>query len=180
MYVSGSFSYYPCNHIKTKPLIFLALIFSFNVYADVLDVKLTNQVRESFDYKDVCASFGVKEPLLINKASRKKIDCMGKEFLISKFCAEKFKDSADYAYADFDLVSKKVNCNFASQVIVTFQCHVKYKELCKDNKKGCLGLGKLYARNLNYFKNYLQEIYPPILKCFFSKKENTSLLKPLL
>ncbi len=150
------------------------------IFADVKEVKPNNLIREQYSYKEVCTQMGIKDALLISKVSKKKIDCMGKIYSISDFCYSKFSESRDYIFSEFDLVDKKVNCNFASQVQVSFECDNKYKEICKDPKKGCLALGKLFARNLESFKSSKSQTHPAILKCFFAKTENEKILKSLL
>lgn len=151
------------------------LIVRLCVYADIDTFKTTGISKESFSFSKVCDSFGVKDAILITKESSRKIDCMGKSFFISDFCYNKFKSSKDYAYPEFDPVSKKVNCYFASTVHLGLRCTKKFKKLCSDSKVGCLGLQKLYARNLELINTSLLESYPPILKCYFSKKNNSDL-----
>ncbi|MAE58030.1 MAG: hypothetical protein CME69_04070 [Halobacteriovorax sp.] len=139
-------------------------LFSF---ANIESFKTTGLSKESFSFSDVCSHFKVKDPLLISRASKRKIDCMGRSFFISNFCAHKFKSSKNYSYAEFDAVEKKVNCMFATSVILELSCSGKFKKFCDLPNKACLDIKKIYASNLTLVRSYTLEKMPPILKCLY-------------
>lgn len=92
---------------------------------------------------------------------------MGRTFFISNFCSHKYKSSKNYAYAEFDISEKKVNCMFATSVILEVLCHDKFKKFCDRPKKACLEIKKIYASNLELIRSYTLEKMPPILKCLY-------------
>lgn len=164
---------------KYSKLLIGALLVRLFVYADIEDFKTSGLSKESFEFSKVCKFFGVKEAVLISKEGKRRIDCMGKSFFIADFCYDKYKSKKGYAYPEFDPVEKKVNCYFAETIQLSLTCKKKYSKVCEEPSKGCKGLGKLYARNLDLINSSLLESYPPILKCYYSKKQQIDIPKPV-
>ncbi|MFG1493439.1 hypothetical protein [Halobacteriovorax sp. ZH4_bin.1] len=146
------------------------LLFTFCCLASVTSELVTGADRKIFSYAKVCEFFGVKDAMLMNKSSSTKIDCMGKEFEIAKFCESKFSKKLNYTKARFDLVDGKVSCHFSDTVILELVCKDKYEKFCKDAKGSCENLKKDFAHSLEVSSAMILEIYPPHLKCFYQSK----------
>lgn len=150
--------------------IFLILLVTPFVLAKLERVQEEGVSIKRYAFKEVCNSFGVKDALLVEKKDTKTIDCMGKDFLIEKFCLNKFEKVHNYTKARFDSVESNVNCYFSETVILSVVCDKKHGHYCKDPKKGCSKLSSNFARNLSLSKSMLLEKYPMTLKCFYSSK----------
>ena len=139
----------------------LLLLFTFSTFANVTSELVTGADRKLFSFKEVCDSFGVKDVLLRSKASSTKIDCMGKEFPISRFCEKKFSNTSNYTKARFDIVDGQVTCHFSDTVILELVCDKKYAKFCKNTKKSCEDLKQEFAYALEVSTSMILEIYPP-------------------
>jgi hypothetical protein len=154
---------------------FLIFLVTLSVFAKLERVQEEGVSIKRFGFKEVCSSFGVKDPLIVEKKDPKTIDCMGKEFPIAKFCLNKYELVHNYTKARFDSVEKKVNCHFAETVILSVECDKKHGHYCKSPDKGCKKLKPNFAFGLDFSKSLLLEKFPMILKCFYSSKSPLSL-----
>jgi len=148
----------------------LIFLVTLSVFAKLERVQEEGVSIKRFGFKEVCTYFGVKDPLIVEKKDPKTIDCMGKEFSISKFCLDKYELVHNYTKARFDIVEKKVNCHFAETVILSVECDKKHKHYCAKPKSGCDKLKGNFAFGLELSKSMLLEKFPMILKCFYSSK----------
>lgn len=146
------------------------LLLTFSTFANITSELVTGADRKIFTYAQVCESFGVRDALLKTKVSSSKIDCMGKEFEISKFCESKFKSSTNYTKARFDIVDGQIVCHFSDTVILELVCENEYAKFCKNAKGSCEKLKPNFAHSLELSTSMILEIYPPRLKCFFQSK----------
>lgn len=160
-----------------KLIILIILILTPSSFAKLETAQDEGVSRLLFPFKEVCQYFGVKDALLIDKVGAKKIDCMGRQFPIEKFCLSKFKNDKTYGKARFDIVEPKLACHFMQTSVVTVACDKKHSDYCKRPKQGCLKLKGDFAYNLSLVRHALMESFPPKLKCYFSAstKIDTSL-----
>ena len=153
--------------VKILILIFLT---TPSVFAKLERVQEEGVSVKRFGFKEVCSSFGVKDPLIVEKKDPKTIDCMGREFKISKFCLNKYELVHNYTKARFDAVEKRVNCYFAETVILSLECDKKHNHYCIKPDHGCKKMQKDFAFGLDFSRSLLLEKMPMILKCFYSSK----------
>lgn len=152
--------------------IILILLVAPCSFAKLERVQEQGATRLLFDYKEVCSFFGVKNPLLANKSNAKTIDCMGREFLIEKFCLDKFKSDESYTKARFDIVEPRVVCHFAQTSVLSLECKNEYQHYCAKPKKGCEKLKRDFAYGLKLVRFHLLEKFPPILNCYYSSNKS--------
>lgn len=122
-------------------------------------------------FKEVCEHFGIKDALIPSKASENELECMGRNFSITKFCEDKFKDDLTYTRARFNIDGNEVNCHFSKTSIVEIECSEEHIAFCQNPEKTCNTIKPRFALNHDFTNAILIEKKPLILKCFYQSKE---------
>lgn len=136
------------------------------------------QSEKTFTFEKVCKDLLQRESPLIDAASIGKLDCMGKTVEVIDFCKKEFPEEPGLARGLVDLESKKVKCQIASRVIMSYQC-AGGDGLCADKDIGCYLLKERFAANLKIsHASILQGKDSSKLNCYFSSSKGDEVLKP--
>lgn len=146
----------------------LFLFFSVSAHAKILKDEVSLIKETQFSFHEVCLEMTKRKAELIEKKSISKLDCMGAEVDVGKFCYKKMAHDPYYIRGVVSSTSKEIICKSAKKVILKYFCKVG-SPICKDAELGCFMLQeKLAARlKLSHFSKNSNE-----LNCYFSPKND--------
>lgn len=150
-------------------LLFLLLpLFSFaSVIQD--DVATTDKVR--FSFRTVCSKMVTHESPLIEVASGRELDCMGKKVNVGDFCFKEMAQDPYYLRAYIDSDSKEVVCHSGKKVLFKYLCtKLKDRPLCSgEAKASCVVIKDKLAKRLDMVHSSFTKNEKGIkqLNCYF-------------
>ncbi|MFT6068409.1 MAG: hypothetical protein ACJAT2_000176 [Bacteriovoracaceae bacterium] len=155
--------------------VFLLLIISFPGWSKVIDHSVTLKRIEIYTMKEACQLLGHTDLLLVDKKDRSTLDCMGKYEKVTSFCEKKFPKDPTLTRGYIDHTSNQVICERGKNVVLKVACDKRDLPYCKNPKKGCEKLGKIFATRLEVFRSTLVKFSKGrALNCFYSVKEDES------
>lgn len=157
-----------------KVLLLISIVFSNSaVWSKVVDHTVTSKKIEIFTMKEACLFLGHTDLLLADKKDRTSLDCMGTYEKVSHFCEKKFPKEKTLTRGYIEPVSNQVICERGQNVILKVACDKRDLPLCKNPKKGCEKLRKIFAIRLEPFRSTLVKyLTGRALSCYYSVKEN--------
>lgn len=130
-----------------------------SIFIDIINKKI-----ETYNGIEVCNKYHAKDVALL-EVKETIVDCMSKEFDINLFCKKMVKTN-NFVRGYGIKKSKKIICISGSDVNLKINCRMRNK-FCKDIKKECRLLNKLYAYDLSLIRSFSNNNF---LNCTFSKK----------
>lgn len=151
------------------------------LYSSILHSKIIKDdlyvKKESFhSFKEVCQKLAKHDSPLIEKKSITKLDCMGTEVVVGKYCAS--ITEGDHSYARGLVSGDQVKCVHATRAILSYEC-VSGSGLCEDKDIGCYKLQEQFAQNLYItHASVTEKESSKLLHCYFSETKGDESLKP--
>jgi hypothetical protein len=162
-------------------ILFLILFsYSFKLLASITRYDVFGSQKLMHDFSEVCTYFHPQGSSLIDIVSTAYLDCMGRKIAVADFCDEKYRRDPQYirAYVDSDL--KKVVCQKANRVILSYRCEANNRsKLCLDAKDACQALKSMLAKNLDlvHFSLIKRDETQRDLNCYYDNLASLEKLK---
>lgn len=151
----------------------LLFIITVNGWSKVIDHSVTLKRVEIYSLKEACTLLGHTDLLLVDKKDRSHLDCMGTYEKVSKFCEKKFPLDKTLTRGYIDDTSNQVICERGRNVVLKVACDKRDLPLCRNPRKGCEKLGKVFAIRHEVFRSTLVKFSKgQALNCYFAVKEN--------
>ena len=146
------------------------LFFTQFSYAKLMryDNSVLFETKHSWD--KVCKSMTNKDYPLIDKKSSDKLDCMGIEVDVYKFCDKEEEKNSNYSKAYIDKEFKQVICQSSKRVILKWQCQ-KNDRFCQDLDIGCYLFKEKFARRIKLIHSSFTE-EKKFINCYFDNEKS--------
>lgn len=153
--------------------LFLIFFITVNGWSKVIDHSVTLKRIEIYSIKEACIALGHTDLLMVDKKDRSHLDCMGTYEKVTSFCEKKFPKDNSLTRGYIDDTSNQVICERGQNVVLKVACDKRDVPLCRNPKKGCEKLGKIFAVRLELFRSTLVKFLKgKALNCYYSVKEN--------
>lgn len=149
-----------------------SLLFVVNLRAAIIKHEVPRAQYREFEYAEVCELMGTKDAILISPKSLREIECFNKRYQLIDFCLKKLPEEKKITRGYINSAGKKVICEMADNVSLNLSCDQRDIKFCRDPKKGCEALRKIYAIQLETAHFSMLE---KKLNCHFSKRIGESL-----
>lgn len=124
---------------------------------------------------------GLKHNLVVTPKPPATMDCMGREVLISDFCQKITREKVGLLRGKVDPFSKKVVCEYAQSLSLSFRCSPGRQEYCASASKGCAKLKSVFAIDLQVdHSSILPDGADQRLNCYFSHSKKSQAVQKIL
>ena len=141
-------------------------------HAAILKHDISSIQNHDFTFREMCETMGSKNLEMISANSLSEIDCMGKTFKSIDFCLKKLPLDKGLTRGIVDEKNKKIICETSTSVMLSISCDERDIKYCRDPKKGCEELKKIFAHSLELVHSSILE---KKINCYFSKHTEESL-----